>query len=253
MSDYLRTSRIRLGVLFALEMEQRALERVLAESRSWSRKRDGEMGWTFGSLEVSAIVSGVGRERCAAAAERLVRRGVHRLVCAGFAAGLDPTLSVGDVVVARRVLLAHDNSGESIASDQGLLSVLPPMGSMNIHIQPCDIATSDHIVCASEEKNRLHQATGAGALDMESYGAAEVCRAGRVPFAVIRSISDAANEDIPQDVADFLSLEAALDRVVFILSKPGIWRTLLRLRGQADTAAENLGDVLGMMLLRMMG
>lgn len=238
----------KLGIVFALPQEERGFRQVLSESHLSSRKRGRQEVWFVGNVEATVEISGIGRDLCAEATERLIDRGAQWIVSAGFAAALDKDLTVGDIVVANRVLLSES---PPITGDDTLTEAVPPSGTLGYAIRRCDLVTSDAVVCKSSDKRRIRTHTGAGALDMESYAAAQVCRRRDVPFSAIRSISDTADQDIPQDISQLVSMESPLKRAGFILTRPLLWKQMLTLRSQAQSAATNLGDVLGIMLLRL--
>ncbi len=228
--------------------EERGFRQVLSESHLSARRRGSQQVWIVGDVEATVEVSGTGRDCCAHATQRLIDQGAQWIVSAGFAAALDGDLSLGDIVVADRVLLSES---QPIKCDEALTEAVPPSGTLGYAVHRCDLITSDAVVCRSSDKHRINTYTGAAALDMESYAAAQVCRRRDVPFSAIRSISDTSDQDIPDEIPELASMESLFSRAGFILSRPLIWRDLLTLRSQAQAAATNLGDVLGIMLLRL--
>ena len=60
------------------------------------------------------------------------------------------------------------------------------------------------VVCRAVEKQNLSRLTGAVALDMESAAIGQVAQSQGVPFAVVRTVSDVAGEDLPLDFNAFL-------------------------------------------------
>jgi adenosylhomocysteine nucleosidase len=121
-----------------------------------------------------------------AAAERLVRQGATALVSFGLCGGLDPSLRPGVLVVPRRVLCA----GQHHDTDAALSSAL---GGWTAYILLADeTAAAD-----SATKRRLLEATGAGAIDLESGAVAEVAAQAGLPFAVLRAVCDPAEAGLP--------------------------------------------------------
>lgn len=241
----------KIGLVFALPAEQLALEHILAEAKLPTYKRDNLLFWFIGSVEVVSVISGMGRQRCAAATSRLIENGATSIICAGFAAGLEPLAKAGDVCIGSQVVSADDKAAEPVVCSPSLSAVVPPDGAFDFTIHRCNIATSDTIICEASTKDRIHVETGAGALDMESYAAGDICRARSIPFSAIRSISDTCSDDLPDEIRSLAAIEGTLGQALFALKKPRLWPTFVRLRGQSRIAARNLGDVLGMMLLRL--
>jgi adenosylhomocysteine nucleosidase len=242
--------RRKIGVLFALPCEMSGLQRVLENSHVPSRQRGSVITWLTGQVDLLVLVSGVGPRRSPNAADALMWAGAECVLCAGLAAGLDPSAGVGDVVVANRVL-SLDDTAEDVLCSRNVISSLPPSGAFGFPIRLCDLVTVGHVVCGRDEKADINKRTGAAALDMESYSAGEACRRRGVPFAAIRAISDTANQGLPQAVGALATTDSALRRTGMVLTSPQSWLSLLRLRGQARIASANLGEVLATMLVRM--
>lgn len=76
---------------------------------------------------------------------------------------------------------------------KNLRTLLPRARTGPIHADGTMIATA-------AAKHALHAATGAIAADMESHVAARVAARHRLPFAILRVISDAADRDLPAAV-----------------------------------------------------
>src|SRR6185312_3608605 len=60
------------------------------------------------------------------------------------------------------------------------------------------------VLCRATDKQQVRRLAGAIALDMESAAIGKVAHAHGVPFAVIRTVSDTADEDLPLDFNAFL-------------------------------------------------
>jgi adenosylhomocysteine nucleosidase len=240
----------KIGILFALEEEKRGLERVFLESRVPGYSDDGITTYFTRGAEVLLLVGGVGRERAARGANRLLDAGADLMVCAGFAAALDPCAAVGDVLVGNNVFLCGVDA-DPVRCSPSIRALLPPSRTLGFPIRLCNLATGDGIVFSPKERGEILDATGAAVYDMESYAAAQVCLDRGIPFAAIRGVSDTATQRVPQVVEDLIQAKNGLTRAFFIARRPRAWFSLLKLRRQASIATEHLGDVLGTMLLRI--
>ena len=65
------------------------------------------------------------------------------------------------------------------------------------------VATGDLFVSSQGEKERLQRDYNALCAEMEGAAVAHVCAVNRVPFAVLRCISDLANDEAHGDYASF--------------------------------------------------
>ncbi len=227
--------------------EERGLQRVLADSQLLAKKAPDKTSWHVGGTQLLIAVSGIGGDRAAIATEALIDGGARWVVCAGFAAALDRDIAAGDVVVASRVL----RGDLSIPCNVEIAAAAPPNGAFKFAIRRGDLVTVDAVCLGASEKAALRECSGASALDMESYAVGQVCRSRGAPFAAIRSITDTAEENLPPEIAALAAIHTAVGRAAFAARRPGLWRTLLELRRRSRAAADNLGDVLGLILLRL--
>jgi len=96
------------------------------------------------------------------------------------------------------------------------------------------------VLCRAVDKQRLSRQTGAIAVDMESAAIAEVARTHGVPFAVVRTVSDVADEDLPLDFNVFLKPWGWVRGIGAVILTPSSLAGLNRLRRQSRLAAERL-------------
>lgn len=230
----------------------RGLHTVLSHSHKLQAAAPNQTAWRVGGVRVLAEVGGIGRRLCSAATHRLIDEGASWIACAGFAAALDGKARVCDVVLADKVRLPNHKS-PSIECSKALMASMPPSGSLGFGIWRSDMVTYDRMILAAYEKSSIFRDTGAAALDMEAYAAAEVCLIRRVPFVVIKGISDTIEHDLPEEVQSLAEEPRWAQRFNLICRHPDLWPHLLKLRKHTMKAADNLGEALGTMLLRLFG
>lgn len=229
----------RLGLMAALPEE---LQAVLDQMPDERRERIGSRDFWPGHLngvEVVAVVAGIGKVAAATTATLLIERfGVHGLVFTGVAGGLGAGVNVGDVVVATH-LLQHDMDASPLfprhvvpghASDRWAvhpawsehlaraarhtLARLPTligteaMARQGLH-QPAVhsglIISGDRFVCTQPESAALRdRLPDALAVEMEGAAVAQVCADFGCPLAVVRTISDRADQDAHRDFLGFV-------------------------------------------------
>jgi adenosylhomocysteine nucleosidase len=162
----------RVAFLTAMDLELRPLVRPLALQRSGSR-------WSgrLGQVDVVATVIGVGPPAARRVTESVLASGdIDRVIVVGVAGGVDPALSIGDVVVPALVV------------DRATGAAHPPaplgdrVGSGTL--LTCEEAIFDMTIIS------VLPADGVVAVDMETAAVAEVCEARGVPWSVFRGISD---------------------------------------------------------------
>jgi hopanoid-associated phosphorylase len=128
------------------------------------------------------------------AARSLVAEGCIGLVSFGIAGGLQPTLVPGMLVVAASVIGPNRSCFPcDPAWRRRLMAVL----GANFAVEGSDVVGRDRPVLLSTEKRRLHERTGAAAVDMESHAVSQIAAERGVPFLAVRAIADPADRDIP--------------------------------------------------------
>lgn len=229
----------RTAIVAALHDE---LASVLAlmpdEQRQVVAGREFWVGHLHGQ-DVVAVLSGIGKVAAATTAALLVERlGVRRIVFTGVAGGLGPGVRVGDVVLARS-FLQHDMDASPLfprhevpgygrarfEADAALADALELACERMLHTLPqrLDAATvaafglhaprlhqgllvsGDRFVAATAESQALQrELPDALAVEMEGAAFAQVCHDFGVPLAVVRTISDRADDDAHVDFPRFL-------------------------------------------------
>ena len=219
------TQRRRFAVLAPMREE---LEAVLALGRP-GRRHDilGFEGFELECLRhpVLAARCGVGKVQAAMVAQRVIDEfKPDALILTGVAGALAPDLAPGDAVVARD-LLQHDLdctplgfalgevpwSGERVfRCDEAL--VHDALSATTAHkLRAGRILTGDRFVTGSDRAchEHLRRDLGGDAVEMEGAAVAQVCVRNRVPFVVIRTISDRADGSAPEDFSKILPMAAA--------------------------------------------
>jgi len=189
--------------------------------------------------DVVAVLSGIGKVAAATTATALIERlGVQRIVFTGVAGGLAPGVRVGDVVVARQ-FLQHDMDASPIfprhevpgygrsrfdadtaltdelvrASEQVLRELPATLGqdvtkAFGLEAPRCHqglLLSGDRFVSTTAESTTLRTALpDALAVEMEGAAFAQVCHDYGVPLAVVRTISDRADDAAHVDFPRFL-------------------------------------------------
>src|SRR5260370_162384 len=123
--------------------------------------------------------------------------GLDVVISSGLAGSLKAELTVGDVVVPRRVGSLRDAGG--VSTTPALFEFAARRGATLVET----LLTADHIIETVEEKNRL--AIFGDVVDMESIHVIGIFRDESLPVATIRAISDASDEDLPIDFTETIS------------------------------------------------
>ena len=159
--------------------------------------------------------------RAANLAPDLLPPATRGLILAGLAGALDPSLTIGDVLL--------DASSTALPAK-------PPCRIAPIHC-------SAQIVATPYAKARLRQETGAMATEMESAIVRVFAAANHLPFLHVRAISDTAAETLDPAVinlVDALGRPKPVTIAITLLRKPCIIPQLKRLQRNSTLATANL-------------
>ena len=177
-----------IGVIGAMQMEVDDLKAQMTDTQTEVYSGVEFVEGKIGDQYVVAAKCGIGK--------------VFAAICAGT---LTKDLNVLDVAVATNVL-QHDMDTSPIGDPKGLLSginmiLLPAdtkmvelmcscLADRNIHYKKGNIATGDQFIATKEQKDYISNTFDAIAAEMEGGSIGHVCYVNKVPFAILRSISD---------------------------------------------------------------
>lgn len=233
----------RIAILSAMREELQAL---LPELRNARTESIGGRTFHLGQLaEHDAVLalSGIGKVSAALTATLLIERhAVQQVLFTGVAGGLGAGVKVGDVVVARQ-LLQHDldvsplfpqyvvpehrrshygtdgpmsdaltQAAQALlaAPSTALAQAWDELGLAAPRLHEGLIISGDRFVSTSAESRALAAALPeALAVEMEGAAVAQVCAAFGVPCAVVRTVSDRADDSAHVDFLRFLERVAA--------------------------------------------
>ena len=181
---------------------------------------------SLGGHDAVVAISGFGKVAAASTVTTMLDGfDPEYVVFTGVAGGLHPKVHRGDVVVAE-ALVQHDFDASPIVPRFVIPSLqvdrIPTDDALTDRAAGAAASTSgrsvhrglvlsgDHFIDDSGERARLQSLfPDALAVEMEGAAVAQVCAERKVPFAVIRAISDTADEEAGEDFLEFVDREAA--------------------------------------------
>ncbi|HON06473.1 MAG TPA: hypothetical protein PLW02_00065 [Verrucomicrobiota bacterium] len=152
------------------------------------------------------------------------------LTC-GFAGALNPALKFNTIVYS--------------ATDE-LKPILNSYGAVESKFY-----CSDRLIYSASKKLKLYQTTNADAVEMESGIIYDICTKQNISCAIIRIISDTANEDLPMN---FDEITAENGKIIYsklflkLLKRPQLIPQLLKFQNKINQSAKNLGEFLNRLL-----
>lgn len=214
-----------IAILGAMDAE---IAEILRHSEAL--RRDEWNGIAFHSIrlegrEAVLAKSGIGKVFAALVSQHLIDTyAPSRMLFTGVAGALNPAYDIGDVVVSRDCM-QHDVDGRALGFARGhllytdlkifaadvemarLAAAAPAVGH---RIHTGRILTGDQFMNRDEINHHryLMDEMEGDAVEMEGGAMAQVCAVNRVPFMVVRTISDRADGDAVHDFNRFLPVVA---------------------------------------------
>jgi len=201
---------MKIGILTAMTSEHDQLAALMEEK---ANIRSGHFAYILGRIGQNDIIlrqCGIGKVNAAIGASELIKAfSPQCLVSTGVAGGIDPSLSIMDVVVSRQ--LCYHDVWCGMGCEYGQIQGMPTFFNGNprlvevalklnqkqtqTKIHAGLICTGDQFITNPEELAKIKSHFPAGlACDMESAAIAHTCYIYQVPFVSFRIISDAPGE-----------------------------------------------------------
>lgn len=234
-----------MGLMSAIDAE---MDRILHEMEDVEVVKLGMREFHKGTWQgrpLVAVFSRWGKVAAASTATTLVQAfGVRQVIFTGVAGGIAPGLRVGDVVIAEH-LVHHDLDARPIFPrfQVPLLDIghMPADPELSAHLATAAesflaeafatgipeedrirfgldaprvvrglIASGDKFFGSSKDRDELLAALpGTLCVEMEGAAVAQVCLEHGVPFAILRTISDAADEQAAHNFPRFMNAVAS--------------------------------------------
>ncbi|MGL5244084.1 MAG: 5'-methylthioadenosine/adenosylhomocysteine nucleosidase [Sarcina sp.] len=212
-----------LGIIGAMSEE---LEILLKDMELEKKDNKANMIFHTGKLwgkNVVAVVCGIGKVNAAVCTQILISEyNVNTIINVGVAGGVGKEIYPGNVVIADS-LIQHDMDtsafGDKIGQiprlntfdfkcDSNLIELAEKACEVNADIQSFTgrIVTGDQFIADPEKVRWFEKEFTALACEMEGGSIAHVCYLNNIPFVVIRSISDNANNGAHMDFAEFTTI-----------------------------------------------
>ena len=210
----------KLGIIGAMQQEVETLLGVLENCKTENRGGCTFYAGQLEGLEVVIVQCGVGKVNAAMCAQILCDRyQVTHIVNTGIAGSLCADLDIGDLVVSRDAMY-HDfdcvHFGYEMGKVPGMDTVAFPADERLIrfafaaaeevnpgHTKIGRVASGDLFVAEKNAKNAIIEKTEALCTEMEGAAIAHAAYKNKVPFVILRAISDKADDSAEMDYPTF--------------------------------------------------
>ncbi len=215
----------KLGIIGAMELEVETLLGVMEEKTA--RDRAGSLFYegVLEGLPVVVVQCGVGKVNAALCAQILCDcYGVTHLVNTGIAGSLRAELDIGDLLISEDAMY-HDFDcgpfGYPYGKVPGMDTVAFPADRELIrlafdaaeavhpgHTKIGRVASGDQFVAEKALKEKIITLTGGACTEMEGAAIAQTAYRNRLPFVILRAISDKADDSAEMDYPTFERIAA---------------------------------------------
>lgn len=201
-----------VGIIGALDKEVALLCEKLEKTRTVHRASLTFHQGILQGKEVVVVKSGVGKVNAALCAQLLIDYfRPNAIFCTGVAGALREELDVGDVVISTDVA-QHDVDGtvfghepgeipnlgvKFFKADENLVEIAWEVACRTLKGKKAvkgRILSGDQFICSAERVKYLRDVFDGSCVEMEGGAIGHVCYVNDVPFVVIRSISDRADD-----------------------------------------------------------
>lgn len=213
-----------IGIICAMQIE---IDKINEEIENKTTETVSGITFTRGTLygkDIVTAVCGIGKVFAAICTEAMIiKYNPDVILNTGVAGTLTDKLNICDVAVSASVV-QHDMDTSPLGDPVGLLSginiiEIPADAHVAENMARCvekiglksltgTIASGDQFINSADKKAYIRDNFNAVACEMEGGSVGHVCYVNKVPFAVIRAISDGAGDDSHMDYPTFARLAA---------------------------------------------
>lgn len=210
-----------IGIIGAMAQEVAGLKECMSEAEVI---RKGNWEFVKGILngkEAVVVQAGIGKVNAACCTQALIDNfDVSCVINTGIAGSLQNKIDIGDIVLSTDAV-QHDfdvtafgyeigqvpgMSQVAFVADEKLRSLAKECCekvNMDIHVFEGRVVTGDVFVAGKEKKDWLVETFGGYCTEMEGAAIAQAAKLNNVPFLIVRSISDKADNSAQVDYPTF--------------------------------------------------
>ena len=215
----------KLGIIGAMDIEVALLKEKMENMTVTAQAGMEFYEGVLEGLPCVVVQCGVGKVNAAMCAQILCScYGVSHLVNTGIAGSLCAQLDIGDLVVSRDAMY-HDfdcvHFGYEMGKVPGMDTVAFPADEAMMaravraaesvhpdHVSLGRVASGDLFVAEKTVKEAIIEKTGAVCTEMEGAAIAHTAYRNKVPFVILRAISDKADDSAEMDYPTFERIAA---------------------------------------------
>lgn len=225
-----------IGIIGAMQAE---IDNILRDMNVLTTKTALGLDFYLGTLPESAnsvvlVKSGIGKVNAALCAQVLIDLfAVDSIINVGVAGGMADGMTIGDIAISTEAMY-HDFDTSALGDEPGYISgidtsIFPAdiklmevaeeaVGEIGYPFFKGRVASGDQFISNNAAKQRIKKLFNPVCCEMEGASIAHTCHLNKIPFVIIRAISD--NADDSGDVnyeAFFRESAVAASRIIKIM------------------------------------
>ncbi len=225
---------MKIGIIGAMEVEVESLKAAMTIRNTVNKASMEFFEGTIGTTEVVVVRSGICKVNAGICVQILVDTfGVTHVLNTGVAGSLDARINIGDIVLSTDAAY-HDVDATIFGYKKG---EIPQMGVLSF---PADkeliekakaaiktaapdlgvfegrVCSGDQFIAEKDVKDSIIKDLGGMCCEMEGAGIAQACYLNKIPFVIIRAISDKADGSDVMDYPEF-EKKAAKDCAALVM------------------------------------
>lgn len=212
---------MKAGIIGAMDVEVATLKNKMTMTRVESFAGMDFYEGTLGTTDVVIVKCGVGKVNAACCVQLLADRfGVTHIINTGVAGSLNNRLDIGDIVVSTDAMY-HDVDATVFGYQPG---EVPQMGIVSfpademlrrlalravketapdIKAMEGQVVSGDQFISSREKKEYIMKNFSGLCAEMEGAAIAQASYINRIPYVIIRAISDKADESVTESYDTF--------------------------------------------------
>lgn len=201
-----------IGIIGAMEEE---ITNILEDMNVVTTKNALGLDFHLGTINncghnIVLVRSGIGKVNAALCAQVLIDLfAVDAIINVGVAGAMDPNVKIGDIVISSDAI-QHDFDTSALGDEPGFISRMDTsvfvadtelvevakkvVEDIGFPVYVGRVASGDQFVSDPQVKERINSLFNPICCEMEGAAIAHACYLNKIPFVIIRAISDNAEE-----------------------------------------------------------
>lgn len=210
---------MKLGIIAAMAIEAEQIQAAMTEKTSEEISGIAFVSGKLGQRDAVVAVCGIGKVFAALCTQTMILRyRPDAIINTGVGGTLTEHLSIGDLAISTAVV-QHDMDTSPLGDPVGMLSGLNQIelpADKNMVEKVCEIcekkgirhhcgviASGDQFIASREKKDWIVATFQGISCEMEGASVGHVCTVNKVPFVILRAISDSADGGACEDYPSF--------------------------------------------------